>query len=272
MSKIEDAKQICQQYFTPTRAVITVIILIALGVWGPNSVTYLTTAGRILSEKVRSNVPLDFELERAKTMIGDMLPDIRKNMILIAEEEVGVEQIRRDVQESESSLEEQRTQLLTLRNDLSNRDRTFVVGSRAATPAEVQDELARRFTRYQTAETTVEAKRQLLRAREASLSAARQKLDQMLNTKRDLEVEVENLTARLRTLDHKSSTPQIEFDEHRLAKCQQLVDELRVRLEVADRLLAARGNLEDVVTASYVPSHGDIALQIDQYFDSASNN
>jgi hypothetical protein len=266
MSKFENFKSQAQGVVTVNRALLVGGALVMLWIFGRETVSYFTTATRMVTERVRSNVPLEFELERAKTMISEMLPDIRRNMVLIAQEEVGAEQTRREVADAEDALDNQRDDLLRLRADLSNQAGVFLVGNRPASPDEVREELTRRFHRFQTAETTVEAKRQLLRAREQSLLAAREKLGKMLNTKQNLEVEVENLSARLQRMENKSVAQDIKFDDDQVERCEKLVSDLRIRLETADRLLAASGDLETIVTASYVPSHDDIAMQIDRYF------
>lgn len=267
MSKFDEMKKITGNYLTPTRAILGGAALLLLVIFGRDSLSYLSTAGRMVTDEVRTKVPLEFELERANTMITGLLPDIRQNMMVIAEEEVGVEHLRREVAKAEADLGGEREEILTLRNDLDNGNGEFLVATQPATPKQVREELTRRFNRYQTADATIDAKRQLLKARENSLTAARHQLDTMLNTKRDLEVEVENLKARLRGYQNQSVANRIEFDDTKVAHCQELVEGLRIRFEVADRLLNATGDFDTILTASYVPDQDDIAAQIDQYFD-----
>jgi DNA repair exonuclease SbcCD ATPase subunit len=204
-------------------------------------------------------------------MIGGLIPDIRQNMLVIAEEEVAVDSLREEVERAEEDLTEQREKLLALRADVDNISGNLRIGTRLATRDEVRDELARRFHRYQTGEATVAAKRQRLAAREKSLEAARVKLENMLNAKRDMEVEVENLQARLTAYQSQSVATKVEFDDTQVARCKQLVDDLKIRLEVADRLLAADGEYDDLMTG-YVSAPEDIEDQIDQHFAADSSD
>ncbi|WP_410959502.1 hypothetical protein, partial [Salmonella sp. SAL4432] len=65
--------------------------------FGGDGLSYLTTATRLASDGVSDRIPIQFELERAKTMIDSLVPDIKRNMIVIAKEEVTVETIREEV-------------------------------------------------------------------------------------------------------------------------------------------------------------------------------
>ena len=62
-------------------------------------------------------------------------------------------------------------------------------------------DLANRFDRFKTSDATLASLREIQTARQKSLDAARQKLDGMLAAKRQLEVDVENLEARLKMVE-----------------------------------------------------------------------
>lgn len=239
--------------------------------YGSEGLSYLTTAGRLVKDQVRVTVPIEFELERARTMVIGLVPEVRQNMIVIAQEEVGVEHLRKELARAESDLAKQKGQIITLRQDVENKTGVLKKGLRNATSEEVRDELARRFSRYQTAEATVAAKVQLLEAREKSLLAARSKVDNMLNVKKDLELQIEQLESRLKTQQSQSVTSEVAFDDSRVSKCRQLVDDLRIRLEVADRLLASQVGVTDLSEPTITAS-GDITEQIDNYFTETPKN
>src|SRR5436309_2972551 len=101
-------------------------------VFGTDALSYLTTSARKVRTEVKANVPMDFEIERARTMVADLIPDIRKNMHVIAQEEVEVGELREQIARAERNLEGEQQRLLTLRKDLDNSGGTFHYGSRKA--------------------------------------------------------------------------------------------------------------------------------------------
>jgi hypothetical protein len=91
----------------------------------------------------------------------------------------------------------------------------------------------------------------------------------MMNAKRDLEIQVENLEARLTTVQSDAVTSSVEFDESNVAKCQGLVDDLRVRLQVAERLIATDGQIDDL-ESSITFGDEDVFSQIDEHLGTNS--
>jgi hypothetical protein len=177
--------------------------------------------------------------------------------------------LRRQIAHGESELSKQRDELVSLRAKLATDEATESLGNRNVSKAELKDELTRRFSRYQIAESTLASQRQLLSARENGLDAARAKLASMLNAKRDFETQVQNLQARLKTQQSRTITNSIEVDDSQVARCQSLLNDVRARLEVADRLFNCEGDLL-AMTSAIAPSSEDIGEQIDRYFSSSA--
>ena len=252
------------------KVLLGTVVLATVGglVFGIDAFSYLSTSARKVRAEVKANVPLEFEIERARTMVADLIPDIQKNMHVIAQEEVEVADLGDQIARSEKSLEAERSRLLALRSDLDNSTGKFHYAGKKATGQEVRTELGRRFERFKTAEATLKAKRQILEGRERSLAAARDKLEGMLAAKRDLEVQVQNLEARLKVVQAAQTSSQFQFDDSRLSRCKKLVQELRKRLDVAERIVQQDGKLmENLIIDSEAPE--DIAEQIDNYFGEA---
>lgn len=267
MLKLTELSTIGRGAVTLRRLFLAGVAATGLYTVGDDGVSYLKTAGRMVSTEVADNIPVEFELERAKTMIGDLLPDIKRNMIVIAQEEVSVDNVRKEVEQSRSDATSQREDILKLRAAIDGEDGIAKVGQRFATTEEISAELKRRFARFRMSEATLDAKQDLLASREASLEAARQKLERMLNAKRDLEVQVENLQARLRSVESEAVTSKVDFDESHVARCEKLVDGLRIRLQVAERLLTAEGSVEDMLPSTFVSvDEEDVVTEIDAYF------
>jgi hypothetical protein len=84
-------------------------------------------------------------------------------------------------------------------------------------------------------------------ARQRSLEAARQKLEGMLAAKRQLEVDVEHLEARLKMVEAAQTTSDYKFDDSQLSRAKELVSDLRTRLDVAEKLVNTEDYLRDEI-------------------------
>ena len=105
-------------------------------------------------------------------------------------------------------------------------------------------DLANRFERFKTSDATLASLREILTARQQSLDAARQKLDGMLACKRQLEVDVENLEARLKMVEVAQTASNYQFDDSQLGRVKELIGDLRGRLSVEEKMLHAEGTLQ----------------------------
>jgi predicted nucleic acid-binding Zn-ribbon protein len=236
-------------------------------IFGTDAYSYLSTSARKVRHEVKANVPLEFEIERARNMVAELIPDIQKNMHIIAQEEVEVEDLQTKIARSEKNLGAEKQRLLTYCSDIENRQGRFrLSNSNPARPSEVKTEVARRFERFQTAEATLKANKQMLEARQRSLVAAREKLEGMFSAKRDLEVEVQNLEARLKMLQAAQTTSQFNFDDSQLSRCKKTISELRKRLDIAERILDQDGKLVDSLSEPAPEASEDIVEQVHSYF------
>jgi chromosome segregation ATPase len=213
--------------------------LLGVALLGHEAFSYVKTSFGYVTGAVQDTVPIEFQIDRARGMVQDLLPEVRKNMHVIAKEEVEVERLDRQIAESQARLEKEKEQLLRLKTDIASGRGAFQYGGRSFTVEEVRTDLANRFDRYKTGEATLASLKDIRAAREKSLSAARQQLEGMLASKRQLQVEVENLEARTQMIAAAKATSDYQFDDSRLGKVKELVVGLRKRLEVSERLVNA---------------------------------
>ncbi len=246
------------------------LALLGLLVFGRSAASYVHTSAGMVQEAVKSSVPVSFELDRARKMVKDLVPDIRRNMHVIAQEEVEVERISAQIAASETKLDKDRNELVKLKNDASTKQVSYEYGGRSYSLSQVKADLANRFERYKTAEATLASLKDIQAARRKSLEAARQKLEGMLATKRQLEVEVENLDARLKMIEVAQTTSNYNFDDSQLGRAKELVSDLRTRLNVAERMLTVEGDLHDEIPVS-AAANDDIIDQVTDYLAPAGS-
>lgn len=236
-------------------------------VFGRDVFSYAKTFGCQARDAVKAEVPIEFEIERARGMVENLVPDIRKCMHVIAEEEVNVEHLSKEIASAQADLHKQKDQILVLRRDVDQGHQTYRYASRTYTSDEVRRDLAARFERYKTAEATLASKRAILTAREEAVSGGRKKLDGMLSAKRDLEVQLENLDARLKTVQAAQTASSVQLDDSQLARAKKLISELNKQLDVRQRMLDADGKFTGLIPVeSAVAVPEDLSNQIDEYF------
>ena len=192
--------------------------LAAVFFFGRDAASYIHTSAGMVRDSVKEAVPLSFEIDRARKLVKDLVPDIRRNMHVIAQEEVEIDRLEKQVAAGEARLEKDRSELAKLHRDAATAARSFEYGGRSYTLAEVKTDLVNRLDRCKTSQATLESIKEIRQARRKSLDAARQKLDGMLASKRQLEVDVENLEARLKMIEVAETTSNCRFDESQLGR------------------------------------------------------
>lgn len=241
--------------------------LVGLVLVGRDAMSYLRTSTGYVTDAVQESVPIEFQIDRARGMVQDLVPEVRKNMHVIAKEEVEVQRLDEQIVDNTSRLAKEKEQLLRLKTDLASGKDAFQYGGRTYTTVEVRADLASRFERYKTGEATAASLTDIRNARQKSLAAARQKLEGMLASKRQLQVEVENLEARLQMIAAAKATSNYQFDDSRLGRVKELVSNLRNRLEVAEKVVNAEVYYHDEIPLEKTTPE-NIVEQVSEHFAS----
>ncbi len=239
--------------------------LLGLFLFRRNAYSYLRTSCGYVTDAVQEAVPIEFQIDRARGMVQDLVPEVRKNMHVIAKEEVEVQRLDEQIGEGETRLARDKDQLLRLKTDVASGRAMFQYAGRSYSADEVRTDLANRFDRFKTAEATQASLKEVRTSRQKSLEAARQKLEGMLAAKRRLAVEVENLEARLQMIAAAKATSDYQFDETRLGRVKELVAGLRTRLDVAEKLVNAEASYHDEIPLDKAAPE-NIVEQVTEYF------
>jgi phage shock protein A len=239
--------------------------LLALVFVGRDAMSYLRTSAGYVADGVRESVPVEFQVDRARGMIQDLVPEVRKNMHVIAKEEVEVRRLDEQIAETRTRLAKDKEELLRLKTDIASGKSEFKYAERTYTADEVKTDLARRFDRYKTGEATLNSLVDIRNARQKSLTAARHKLEGMLASKRQLQVEVENLEARVQMVAAAKATSNYQFDDSRLGRVKELVAGLRDRLEVNEKLVNAEVYYHDEIPLDKTTPE-NIVDQVSEHF------
>lgn len=234
--------------------------------FGRDVFSYMGTSVGWVKESVKNSVPVEFEIERARKMVKDLVPDIRKNMHLVAKEEVEVERLTKQIAENERRLDTERVELMRLKNDVASGQESIQYAGMKYTAGQVKVELVNRFDRFKLQDATLTSLRDMHQVRQRSLEAAKQKLEGMLVAKRQLGVEVENLEARLKMLEARQTTSNYKFDDSRLSRAKELIGDLRSRLSVEERVADVEGTYRVEIPVADAVAAEDIVDQVTNYF------
>jgi hypothetical protein len=112
---------------------------------GSGAISYLRTSVGYMKQAAEEAVPIEFQIDRARGLIKDLVPEVRKNMHVIAKEEVEVQRLDEQIADTEARLAREKEQILKLKSDLADAKQQYHYASRTYTPAEVKNDLANRF-------------------------------------------------------------------------------------------------------------------------------
>lgn len=240
-------------------------MLVALLVFGGDAWSYVRTSVGCLKDSARSAVPIEFQIERARRMLADLGPEVRRNMHVIAKEEVEIERLARRIAAADARSVKEKEQILQLKADLGDNKDVFHYAGRSYSKDQVKIDLANRFQRFKTGEATRSNLEKIHDARARSLEAARQKLEGMLAAKRQLAVEVENLEAQRQMVAAAKTTSDYQFDDSQLGRVKALVADLQVRLDTEKKMVDAEDYFHDEIPLEEVAPE-NIVEQVASYF------
>jgi hypothetical protein len=241
--------------------------LLAMGfLFGRDAISYVTTSAGWVKNSVKDSVPVEFEIQRARNLLSSLEPEIRTNMQAIAREEVHVERLSKQVTKLSERQLRDREELVRLKSDLSEGHSAYFYAGRRYTDGQVRVDLASRLNRAKTNDATLISLDKVMLARNRSLSAARQKLEQMLSAKRQLVVDIQNLEAQLKMVNVAKAASEFQFDDSRLARTEKLISDIRTRLEVEERMLDVQIDFHDEIPLEVEDNDQDIVQQVAEYF------
>jgi chromosome segregation ATPase len=236
---------------------LAVALLVALFL-GRDAVSYVATSYLSVKNAIKSQVPVSFDIDRARNELRKLEPDIRRNMEAIAKEEVQLEQLDKRISDLEAKQSRDKADMTTLQSDLRSGNKTFRYSGVSYTESEVKTDLARKLARCRTNDSTLENLKKVSNARTQKLEASRQKLEEMLAMRKLLEVQLEEIDAKREMIEVAKTAEVLSFDDSQLGRIKELISDLETRLAVEDRLL----NASDVVIDEIRPSEPEVSEDI----------
>jgi len=239
-------------------------------VFGRELSSYVCSSARAVQTSVKGNVPIEFQLQRARDLVDDIVPEIQANVKQIATQEVEIESLRHDITQSTQNIAEEKQRIGKLRDCLASKETSFTISNCVYTRDQLKEDLGRRFDFAKEAEVVLTGKKRLLDNREKSLTSAMQALDHARSQKAMLESQIAALEGQNQLVKASSVGTNVAFDNSKLAQSQKLIDDIKKQLDVAERVLAHQSRFVDPIRIDVV-SDKDLVSQVDDFLkDDAS--
>ncbi|MEM9940683.1 MAG: hypothetical protein AAF939_03760 [Planctomycetota bacterium] len=243
--------------------------------FGGKVIPYAQTAFRNVRAKAQESVPVQYQIDAAKIQLEKIGPEIKDMVWQIAKEKAAIKKLGSDLKKDQGHLEASYAEMMTLREHVQSGDKFYVAtNGRAYNKSRVEEDLRHRFELYQTAEKTIQKKAEILEIRQKSLNSAFAKLDQAKAQKRELEVQIENLSARNRMNEVVATASQINIDNSELSATREMLEDIDALVSAKEELLniAPKYYGQIPVNAETTQHDTDILSEIDAYFDTKSNS
>lgn len=242
--------------------------LLAVGsyLWMGTSVgSYVATGYHQTKAYFQGQVPIEFEIKRAKHLVDQLVPDIHKTKKAIAEDEVKIRRLESEVAKMDENLDSERSAILALKETLAKGLTSYRIGHQTVSHDALRGELNRRFNSYRRAEGVLEAKNQILVSQRNQLEATKDQYNNLIQSKQELETELATLEAKLKMVEAKKAENHLQIDDSELSRVRELINNINDRIEVEVKLSESDGKLIKQIRTEDIPPV-DLESQIDTYF------
>ncbi len=233
--------------------------------FGREMVSYVTTSAGSVRGAIKNAVPIEFELQRARNLVDEIIPEMHANLRLIAQEEVEVASLKSDINHSRQSLDQEKNRVQKLASLVTVHQANYTLGDRRHTRQQLKEDLARRFDQFKEAEIVLAGKERLLTTRENSLQLAIQRLERTRSQKVLLVDKIETLEGKHRLLKAASVGSGVQLDDSKLAQTEKLIRQIKKRLDIAERVLSHEAKFIQPIALDTI-NEKDLLQQVNEHF------
>jgi chromosome segregation ATPase len=221
---------------------------------------YARTAWHKVRTTVKHEVPIEFQLDTIRQEVAQLMPDMRKNIGLVAAETVAVQRLREDVATIHEKLDGELEHVRGWRDALDNATATVSYGGRSYSVERAKELLARKVGACERCKTELRAKEDLLEAREKGLDAERDKLATMKAQKEQYEVQIAQMEAELKSLRLAQARSSFQLDDSRLSRIKGMIEDVRnqMKTKVVEAEMVAAFNDEPAPVSKPAQSKADV--------------
>ena len=227
--------------------------------------SYVRSSGKMIQTAVKDSIPIEFELQRARDLLDELVPELRANIRLVAAEDVEVATLENEINDESSRIEEQRGKVRGLRTALRMQKASYNFDGISYEREEIVTELERKFDNLRMAEKMLDGRKELLKNRRRSLQAAIDKLEKTRSARVQLAAEIEALESQFRLLQAQSDDSDFSIDDSKLAQTRDVIGELKKRLAVAQRVMVREAKFVDNIPIPAQVDETSVVERVDSY-------
>lgn len=236
--------------------------------------SYGQTAWGKIRHAAKQQVPLEFELERVKQQVAQLVPDTRKHLSMVAEEMVAIENLKEEIKTAKGNLASQKDTIRAMAAELKSGTERISYAGRTWTRTRMSEKLSADVRACQRLEEEVKAREQLLDHKERALDTTREQLASIRTQKQELEVEIARLEAELKSLRLAQTKSKVQIDDSRLAHIKASLAEIRNRLNVdkkTQELVSQFADPESVTPEPKTQSAADAVKEAEAYLNNGGD-
>jgi len=233
--------------------------------------SYLYLAYHKASGIVYNAVPPEVEIDRLKLEVSRIDGDVQKAFGPIAEQQVAVENLKKEVANGRVNLDTKKKNLMTMKTDLESGTRTVNYGGKDYSADAIRAKLSRDFETYKVSEQALKQKEALLEAKTKAVDAALQQLKEMQAQRDQLQVELARMEAELQTVRVAETQSKIQLDDSRLAHINASMKALNDRIEAEKKEVTLQQTFvnPDSIPVEQKTRQADVLKDVDDYFGKA---
>ena len=247
------------------------VCLIGFLFFGSDLTSMIRTTAKSVQKSVKESVPLEFELQRAKEKIGEILPDLQSQVRMIAEEEVAIAKLSKEIVVDAAKLQSHESKLTSMRENMRVQQISYRVGRIDLNRQQMAEYFQTRFNHFKQSRISLQTKQKLLDKRKEGLAAAVAMLDQMRVRQSELKLKVEALAAQHRLIKSSQIESGTLVDGSQLSQADQLLDQIETRLQVAQRVMNYQEESLDLPAAEVVVDEQGVLSAFDEYVGTVSS-
>jgi chromosome segregation ATPase len=233
--------------------------------FGTSAPSYVRTAFHKVRDGAKNNVPVQFEIDRARGEIAALEPAIKDQIENLARADVDVQYLGREIAAIKANHETEGKVLTTLRESFKTGD-FKLAGNVSYTEDELKAEAKYRLDHYKQVKELLKDKEETLKARQKAVVAARVQLQQMAATKQALTTKLAGIEARLKMIETTKDSNEFNFDDSALSRAKASVTDLEKRLDVMARTAEMEGKFSDTGIPVIIEPSRDVMKEMDAEF------
>lgn len=209
------------------------VAVVAFAFFGRATISHVSHGVSWLRSEVDESVPVEFKLDKARSAIEASEPQIRELNRNIAEKQVEIRYLERELAGLRSRQNEQKSVLRTQWEALQVEQASYRFLGRDVTRTSMRKDADLRLRRIKASDQMISSKEQRLDALVTGLGHVREALDNLVAKREELITQVEMLEAKRRETEaKKASTLDIDVDGSDLAEAAEILARVEKQLDV----------------------------------------